>query len=383
MTAQRILVERGDTSVAPSLRQMLRTHADDRARLHALWTLDGLGRADRGSIEVALTDRSAPVRAAAIRVAEPMLAGGDTAVRTAVMRLMADRDPSVRRQLAASVGELEARAREDALREILKRSGDDPIVADLVVSALAGRELVFLERLLGANTTDTARTAPVMRTLTRALVASRDSASIQRVLVLAGDARRPRWQRLALLDGSARPTGQRGGFVIPLSARPRGLLAAMASPDIMLKARAAKVAESLNWPGKRDAGPAVHPLTAVERARYATGHQQYLTTCSACHQPGGIGLAGVAKPLVGSPWVLGRPERLIRILLHGKEGAMLMPPIGAALSNEQVAAVLTYVRRSWGNSASAVDAAAVLEVRGATTGRKKPWTEEELQRVGR
>lgn len=383
MTAQRILVERGDTSVAPSLRQMLRTHADDRARLHALWTLDGLGRSDRGSIEVALTDRSAPVRAAAIRVAEPMLAGGDTGVRAAVMRLMADRDPTVRRQLAASVGELDASAREDALREILKRSGDDPIVADLVVSALAGREFVFLERLLAANTTDTARMAPVMRTLTRALVASRDSVSIQRVLVLAGDARRPRWQRFALLDGSARPTGQRGGFVIPLGARPKGLLAAMASPDAALQTRAAKVAESLSWPGKRDAGPAVRPFTAVERARYATGHQQYVTTCSACHQVGGTGLAGVAKPLVGSPWVLGRAERLIRILLHGKEGAMLMPPVGAALSNEQVAAVLTYVRRSWGNSASAVDAAAVQEVRGATAGRKKPWTEEELERTGR
>ena len=62
---------------------------------------------------------------------------------------------------------------------------------------------------------------------------------------------------------------------------------------------------------------------------------------------------------------------------------MLMPPIGAALSNDQLAAVLTYVRRSWGNSASALDAAAVEEVRGATSGRKKPWTEEELQRIGR
>jgi mono/diheme cytochrome c family protein len=157
----------------------------------------------------------------------------------------------------------------------------------------------------------------------------------------------------------------------------------MASPDTALRTRAARVAESLSWPGKRDAAPVVRPFTAVERARYATGHQQYLATCSACHQVGGTGLAGVAKPLVGSPWVLGRPERLIRILLHGKEGTMLMPPIGAALSNDQVAAVLTYVRRSWGNSASAIDAAAVQEVRGATAGRKKPWTEEELQRISR
>lgn len=383
LTAQRLLVERGDTSVAPALRQMLRTHADDRARLHALWTLDGLGHADRASIEAALTDRSAPVRAAAIRIGEPMLAAGDTTMRSAVMRLVSDRDPTVRRQLAASAGELDASAREAALREIVARSGDDPVVADLVVSALAGREMAFLERLLTVGTTDALRTTPVTRALTRALVASRDSASVQRVLALASEARRPRWQRLALLEGAARPAGQRGGFVVLLSSRPAGLLAATTSPDTALRARAMQVAQSLAWPGKRDTVPAVRPFTPVERARYATGRQQYLTTCAACHQTGGTGLAGVAKPLVGSQWVLGRPERLIRILLHGKEGTMLMPPIGAALSNDQLAAVLTYVRRSWGNSASALDAAAVEEVRGATTGRKKPWTEEELQRIGR
>ena len=383
MTAQRLLVERGDTSVAPALREMLRTHADDRARLHAIWTLDGLGATDRASIAAALTDHSAPVRAAAIRIAEPMLASGDSTVRAAVMHLVTDRDPTVRRQLAASAGELNASMREDALRTIVAHSGDDPIVADLVVSALTGRELAFLERLLAHGAADAARTAPVTRALTRALVASRNAASVQRVLALASETRRPRWQRLALLDGAARPAGQRGGFVVSLSARPSGLLAAMRSTDSALRTRAATVSESLTWPGKRDTAPSARPFTSAERKRYAVGHQQYLTTCAACHQVGGTGLAGVAKPLVGSSWVLGRPERLIRIVLHGKEGTMLMPPIGAALSNEQVAAVLTYVRRSWGNSASAVDAAAVQEVRGATIGRKKPWTEEELQRIAR
>jgi mono/diheme cytochrome c family protein len=127
----------------------------------------------------------------------------------------------------------------------------------------------------------------------------------------------------------------------------------------------------------------VKPFTAAERQRYAAGQQQYLTTCVGCHQARGTGLAGVAKPLVGSPWVLGIPERLVRIVLHGKEGTMLMPPIGASLTNEQIASVLTYIRRSWGNSASAVDAGAVNEVRGATAGRSKPWTEPELQRVRR
>jgi mono/diheme cytochrome c family protein len=91
----------------------------------------------------------------------------------------------------------------------------------------------------------------------------------------------------------------------------------------------------------------------------------------------------VAKPLVGSPWVLGAPVRLIRIVLHGKEGEMLMPPVGGSLSDEQLANVLTYVRRSWGNAATPITPNDVREVRGATMGRNKPWTEAELLRVSR
>ena len=135
--------------------------------------------------------------------------------------------------------------------------------------------------------------------------------------------------------------------------------------------------------GKKSVAPAVKPFTPAEQKRFAAGQLQYTATCAGCHQARGTGLAGVAKPLVGSPWVLGIPERLIRIVLHGKEGTMLMPPVGATLNNDQIAAVLTYIRRSWGNSASAIEPAAVQEVRGATIGRNKPWTEEELQRIRR
>jgi mono/diheme cytochrome c family protein len=157
----------------------------------------------------------------------------------------------------------------------------------------------------------------------------------------------------------------------------------MTSPDSAIRTQATQVAASFNWPGKKSVGAAAKPLTPAERVRFAAGQAQYATTCAGCHQALGTGLAGVAKPLVGSPWVLGIPERLIRIVLHGKEGTMLMPPIGATLSNDQIANVLTYVRRSWGNSASAIEPTAVSEVRGATIGRNKPWTEEELQRIRR
>jgi mono/diheme cytochrome c family protein len=170
---------------------------------------------------------------------------------------------------------------------------------------------------------------------------------------------------------------------VTLPAVPHALVAAMASSDTALRAQATRFAAGLNWPGKEAPQPQARPLTAAEQARYAAGEQQYLGTCAGCHQARGTGLPGVAKPLVGSQWVLGAPVRLIRIVLHGKEGEMLMPPIGGSLTNDQIANVLTYVRRSWGNNASPIDPADVAEVRGATAGRNRPWTEAELARVSR
>ena len=389
ITAQRLLVERGDTSVAPALRVMARNHADDRARLHALWTLDGLGVADDAVVRSALADRSAPVRAAAIRIAEPSPgAEAPTDASFVILSegkdlLLSDRSPLVRRQLAASLGLLPMGERESAFLSLLSNSGDDPIVADLAVSALPGRELAFLDRVLAERGRPAEKFAPVVSALTRAVVASRDVPQVQRLLAVLGDRSRTRWERLALLEGAARPAGQRGGFVIELPTRPSALFGMMASADTALRARATATVEGLSWPGKTLASAAPKPLTPEERARFTAGQKQYAVSCAGCHQPRGTGLAGVAKPLVGSPWVLGPTDRLIRIVLHGKEGAMLMPPVGGTLDDSQVAAVLTYVRRSWGNTASAVNAREVREVRGSTAGRNKPWTEEELQRARR
>jgi hypothetical protein len=55
-----------------------------------------------------------------------------------------------------------------------------------------------------------------------------------------------------------------------------------------------------------------------------------------------------------------------------------MPPLASALSDEQIAAVLTYIRREWGHTAPAVAAEDVREIRGLTKTRRRPWTDQEL-----
>ena len=123
----------------------------------------------------------------------------------------------------------------------------------------------------------------------------------------------------------------------------------------------------IEWPGKPGAANPVTPLTAAEQQRFEAGREVYRNICQACHQPDGRGLARVAPTLVGSMLALAPAEVTARILLNGKEGRVgLMPPIGATLNDDQIAGVLTYVRREWGQAGNPVDPATVEAVRAQT-----------------
>jgi mono/diheme cytochrome c family protein len=125
----------------------------------------------------------------------------------------------------------------------------------------------------------------------------------------------------------------------------------------------------------------VAPLSADDQQVFAAGREVYQNLCQACHQADGRGRELLGASLIGSPFALGAPEIPIRILLHGKEGPTgLMPPLGSSLTDAQVAAALTYIRREWGHTASPVSAAAVTAERAATSGRTRPWREAELAR---
>ena len=134
------------------------------------------------------------------------------------------------------------------------------------------------------------------------------------------------------------------------------------------------------------AAPAAATAPAAPVDPAALGAQVYTNTCSACHQGQGDGRAGLAPPLAGSDWVLGDDERLIRVVLHGLTGPIVvsdeewnltMPAWAAVLSDDEVAAALTHVRSTWGNDAPPVDPADVAAIRASET-RSSPWTMPEL-----
>jgi mono/diheme cytochrome c family protein len=96
---------------------------------------------------------------------------------------------------------------------------------------------------------------------------------------------------------------------------------------------------------------------------------------------------GLAPTLVDSDWVLGDATVLPRIVIHGLTGpikvngqtwSLEMPPLGAALTDEQVAGVLTYIRREWEHTASPISLAQVQKIRAEHKDRTKAWTAEEL-----
>jgi putative membrane-bound dehydrogenase-like protein len=173
----------------------------------------------------------------------------------------------------------------------------------------------------------------------------------------------------------------RGGPRLQIAREPAAF-STLAGGSDALASRAANVLSRIDWPGKPGAATPVTPLTAVEQQRFEAGRDVYRNICQACHQPDGRGLVRVAPPLVGSTLALAPPEVTARILLNGKEGSVgLMPPIGATLTNDQIAGVLTYVRREWGQAGDPVDPATVETVRAQTADRTRPWTDEELLKL--
>jgi len=150
-----------------------------------------------------------------------------------------------------------------------------------------------------------------------------------------------------------------------------------------------RIDRQVSWPGKplpEGVKPPPAPLNAEEKLQFAKGKELYGTVCIACHQPNGAGLPGLAPTLVNSEWVNGPANRAIRIILQGLTGPievagttwqMEMPAV-TMFNDEQLAAILTYIRRDWDNDGSVVAPADVSKVRAEIAGRTSAWTAKEL-----
>ena len=398
-TAQQLLVQRADPKSEPLLVKLAKDlKADWRSRLHALWTLDGMGAMRTDLALLALRDAKAELRAAGLRLAESGLAKGDQKLIKAVLALAGDGNWQVRVQAAATLGALPDAARTQPMIALLSVHGDDPVLVDAALSGLKGNELPVLTALAAA------RAAPreAVAMLAGALAKRRDAATGQQLVALAARDDLPAPVRTALLDGLAlgfaggaqtggnAVAGGRAGGNIPGVTRARGgvqrfalaaepaMISRLASGSDALAEPSKKLLALVTWPG-RPAPPALPPRNASEEALFKQGQAIYVEQCSGCHQIEGQGQATVAPALAGSKRVAANGDVPVRILTNGLEGKIgLMPPLGGAMSDEEVAAVLTYVRQSFGNRAAPVPPAAVKEWRLAFAHRTTPWSEKDI-----
>jgi mono/diheme cytochrome c family protein/glucose/arabinose dehydrogenase len=438
-TAQRLIVERADLwrttisdsgrAVVSSLATLASDSKDWRARLRALWTLDAIDAIEPAMVVRALDDPSRDVRASAIRLAERWLGDPGHPIHAAVLKRLEDDDWAVWQQLAASLGVMRGESRDTAIVPLLERHADDPITMDAALSGIAGGEAAVLERLLASDAQTPQRDA-ALTMLAGTIVRAGEDASVQRVFRWTAANGRPQWQRSALLrgaevallgatmPGAPRPSAGVASTTGPCPTCPGGragpggayayskeedfaraglragrgsgirtelrmrsepvALSELAASGGEASARATAILSRVTWPGK-PGDATVTALTSEEQQRFDAGREIYRSICQACHQPDGRGQERVAPSLIGSQLLLAAADIPVRILLNGKDGKVgLMPPIGFVLGDEQIASVLTYVRREWGQTGAPVDPARVKAIRESTAGRTRPWTDGEL-----
>ncbi len=185
-------------------------------------------------------------------------------------------------------------------------------------------------------------------------------------------------------DGSLYVSDDVKGAIFKISYNPAAADSKTANNAIVAKKQSAvKVASGLAKPSVTPKVPAkvVAPSVAKKASAsgkvapslsksIAAGKALYMQTCVACHQVDGGGVQNLNPPLIKTSFVLGTPQKLVNILLKGmfqqkvdgETYSNAMPPYNY-LSDKQIADVLTYVRNSFGNKASAITPEQVKAVR--------------------
>ncbi len=402
--AQQLLVERRNVALAPRLRDLVRAarSGEERGRLHALWTLEGIDQVDVPTLEAATQDPSSEVRAAGLRLLDAQLRGPQ---REQAMLLLMRRAGFLsgpeQLQLLFTLTTAATPQADTILRVLLMNGPSSTLRQDAVISGLGGRELEFLEGLISDPICGPEKKehASLVKRLAQCVTLEGKAPRIDRLLEVASLRKTGEWQQLALLDGIASTVpaavkGRPAPAIKPVrfTAQPKGWEALQRIQVPEIRERLDRVAPLIAWTGDGRTQPEVkvRELSAAEEASWNRGKELYGLVCGACHQPHGNGQEGLAPPLKESEWVLGSDQRMIRMVLHGVRDAITvkgqkwelnMPAFNEALEDQQIADALTYVRREWGNSASPVSIETVKKVRAETASREDSWTEAELLKI--
>lgn len=181
-TAHRLLFERQDQAAVAPLRDMLRASRLPLARLHALWSLEGLDALETSDLLQALADEAPGVREHAVRLAEPRLSKLSELLDR-VLALAGDSNLRVRFQTAFTLGEIDDKRVTPALAAIARADAADPWVRAAVLSSAANRASSLLALLLAdSDFAGNADALPWVRELAFMIGAQNNPSEVQAAL---------------------------------------------------------------------------------------------------------------------------------------------------------------------------------------------------------
>ncbi len=314
--AQRLLVERNHQSIVPALREVLQGD-HTLAKIHALWTLEGMGMTDPDMIREAMAAEDPKVVATAIRVAERNARDETAAAILDIYETVADRqDPLIQLQLALSLGEfmdIDSTRVMDRLQAMAIKQGEDPLMQEALVSSVAGKEDQLLDALEQSSVELPALTAFLNEALANAALKNQ-------------------------LKGKALTQEEEAQFVLG-------------------KTLYEETCAGCHQENGEGLTPIAPPLAGSE---WVTGPDSRLIS---------IVLHGLKGPVSVRGKVYQEPE--VQPVMPGLKD-------NPDYTNEKLAAILTYIRNAWVNEAEAVDPATVKAIRENTLERDEPFTAQEL-----
>jgi putative membrane-bound dehydrogenase-like protein len=266
-TAQRLLYQRQDKSAVEPLRKLTRESKSPLARMHALWTLKGLGVLKPDDVLGAMTSQVPGLRAHGLRLAEGQLAGS-RALAGQVRELADDPDPQVRFHAAVALGELTGQPDAMALLKIARQDAADPWTRLAVLSSSADRSHRLFEAILRNARPPTAGDQELLAQLAAVVGARNRPAELSAVLTALSTADLPRPARRDLLvslgDGLLRAGKTLAALDLPAGSPPRALFDE-------LVADAARAA----FDPRATAGDREHSLRLLAHADFATARPAF------------------------------------------------------------------------------------------------------------
>jgi putative membrane-bound dehydrogenase-like protein len=267
-TAQRLLVDRGHPQVKSLLEALFAKSTFGLARLHALWTLEGLGLLDEPTIQSALDDREPGVRENALRLAEPRLSASP-ALAAKVLSLAGDSDARVRFQVLCALGLVDTPAARLAVDRLLREGIEDRWVQLAALLASPDRISTLLaaamEPRTGLATRESPGRAGFFRLASAAVGARRRGAEVRRLLVALT---RPGgaiddWWKTACLEGLAGATEAARGEATTLRTNTDLLLRLFGTASPQVRHAALRLLQVGGVPASPDLGPLRERARAV------------------------------------------------------------------------------------------------------------------------